>query len=198
MLRTYWAESEGAGVEAMVDDPYSQADEPDEEGDPGDNPAGAASRDEEPESESSTRVPPIDMYADRVGDDVIDDQEGNEEGGDEPAKVEETSEVQRKKEAGHETSEPLKVDEHNVRATKVDKGEDTPAPEPSTVLTTPPSKVHGSKPSPVSMPPPPVPQKKALKGELSADKVKERIQQLKCLAYRLFSKFSKCFQSIKK
>ena len=188
MLRTYWAESEGAGVEAMVDDPYSQADEPDEEGDPGDNPAGAASRDEEPESESSTRVPPIDMYADRVGDDVIDDQEGNEEGGDEPAKVEETSEVQRKKEAGHETSEPLKVDEHNVRATKVDKGEDT----------TPPSKVHGSKPSPVSMPPPPVPQKKALKGELSADKVKERIQQLKCLAYRLFPKFSKCFQSIKK
>ena len=198
MLRTYWADSEGAGVEAMVDDPYSQDPEA-EEGDPGDRPLEAASEVEEPESESSTRVPPIDMYADRVGDDVIDDQESKEEEGDEPAKVEETSEVQRKDEAGNETTEPRKVDAQNVGTTKVEQGqakeEDTPAPEPSTVLTTPPTKDHGSKSSPVSMPPPPVP-KKVSKGEVSAEKiaeVKERIDKLKCLASRLFPRFSKRF-----
>eukprot|EP00435_Cladocopium_sp_Y103_P060574 s934_g22.t1 len=181
VLRTYWAESEGAGVEAIVEpDPYPH-DEP-EEGEA----TLVVEEGEEPESESSTRVPQIDMYADRVGDDVMDGSD--EEKGDEPAepaKVEEPGEVQRKEEPGDETTEPLKVDVHTDGTTKVEqvqaKEKNTPTPEPSTVLTTPPARDDGNKSSPVSMPPPPVP-KKIPKGEASAEKiteVKERIEKLK-------------------
>ena len=188
MLRTYWAESEGAGVEAMVDDPYPQPNDDDEEGG-SPRPVEDAADVDEPESESSNRVPMMDMYADKVGDDAMDD-ESKEEGGDEPAKVEETSEFGRKQEPGNETTEPPKVDVHDVGTSKGERGqakeEGTPVPETSTVLTTPPARDHGSKSSPGSMPPPPVPQK-VPKSEVSAEKhteVKQRIEKLKCLANR--------------